>query len=443
MKLIKKVFALTMALLLLVPSVSMAHAESGPTAKTPAADLRATLSELLSNHFVYQTISMTKTYDDAEDTEAINQALERNANDLTKAIQSIYGKEGAAQFEKIFDSQYEETPGLAEAVKSGDKEAEEKAKQQLLQQFPQELGTFLSEATGGNLPADTAEKVLRAHEQDVQDVFYAYVNEDYKKAYQSFRTGFDRMFDISKALSGAIVNQKPDQFNHTKVDTKAADLRSTLNSLASEHFALATLEMQKGFDQAKDYDFVTWAEDQQTADFKGAIASIYGQEAADQFEKIWQKDHIAAQSKVVAATLQEQNDERKDAEQRLKDFSQQFGMFLSQATEGNLPEDAAKEAIWMHEEDVLQTFDQYVNGEYEATYESFDEGFAYMFGVGEMLSEAVVTSMPDEYSMMPSEMPDTGLGGSEQNGFLWMWITFASLVVLSGGVLASRSNKKA
>ncbi|GGD13848.1 copper amine oxidase [Pontibacillus salipaludis] len=438
MKLLKKVFALTMTLLLLVPSVSMAQTNSGPTAKTPAADLRATLSQLLSNHFVYQTISMTKTYDGAEDVEAVNEALERNANDLTKAIESIYGKEGAQQFEEIFDSQYENTPGLAEAVKNGDKEAAEQAKQQLNQEFPKELGNFLSEATGGNLPADTAEKVLRAHEQDVQDVFNAYVEGDYKKAYQTFRTGFDRMFDISKALSGAIVTQNKEQFNHTMVDTKAADLRSTLNQLASEHFALATLEMQKGYDQAEDYDFVTWAEDQQTADFKAAIESIYGAEAADQFEKVWQKDHIAAQSQVVAATLQDNGDERKQAEERLKAFSQEFGMFLSQATEGKLPEDRAKETVWMHEEDVLMTFDHYVNGDYTSTYESFDKGFAFMYNVGETLSEAIVKQMPDTYKMMPSEMPDTGLGTSEQTGSTWIWVTFLSLALLSGGVLATR-----
>ena len=151
MKRFRKVFAIMMALMLLIPSIAMADSNSSPTAKTPAADLRATLSQLLSNHFVYQTLAMTKAYDGAKDADAVNEALERNANDMKKAIESIYGKEGAQQFEKIFSSQYEESPGLAMAVKNGDKEAEKKAKQQLLQEFPKELGTFLSKATDGNL----------------------------------------------------------------------------------------------------------------------------------------------------------------------------------------------------------------------------------------------------------------------------------------------------
>ncbi|MFO7176703.1 hypothetical protein QJS77_14825, partial [Enterococcus faecium] len=101
-------------------------------------------------------------------------------------------------------------------------------------------------------------------------------------------------FNISKALSGAIVTQMPDKFT-TGADTPAVELRSTLNSLAGEHFALAAIGMQKGYDQAEDYDYVTWAEDQNTLDFKAAIASVYGDEGAAQFEKVWNSDHITAQ----------------------------------------------------------------------------------------------------------------------------------------------------
>ncbi|UOQ45380.1 copper amine oxidase [Halobacillus salinarum] len=437
---IKKAFALLMTLMLLVPSMAMAH-EGAPTSKTPAADLRANLNQLLSNHFVYQVLSMTKTYDGAKDADAVNEALERNANDISKAIESIYGKEGAAQFEKIFNSQYEESPGLAEAVKSGDKQAEKKMKQQLLQEFPKELGTFLSKATDGKMPADKAEAVLRQHEQDVQDVFYNYANGDFKKAYQSFREGFHRMSDISKALSSAIVTQMPEKFDHTKADTKAADLRANLNSLLSEHFALATLEMQKGFDQAVDYDFVTWAEDQHTADFKAAINSLYGQKAADQFEKLWQQDHLDAQSKVFIAGLEDNMDARDKAEMRLKDFSKEMGMFLSKATDGKLDEGGAQNAIWKHEASVLETFDNYKDGDYQATYESFDKGFAYMYGVGMMLSDAIIHQMPNEFEMMPSEMPDTGLGGTDHQLSTWIWVVFGSLVVLSGGALATRKQQ--
>ncbi len=79
-------------------------------------------------------------------------------------------------------------------------------------------------------------KALRVHEDQVKETFEDYVEGDYEAAAKTYREGYQQMFAISKALSNAIVTQMPDKFDNTKVDTPAADLRSSLNSLAAEHF---------------------------------------------------------------------------------------------------------------------------------------------------------------------------------------------------------------
>ncbi|GAF20240.1 hypothetical protein JCM19046_4949 [Bacillus sp. JCM 19046] len=58
------------------------------------------------------------------------------------------------------------------------------------------------------------------------------------------------MFDISAALSGAIVAQSPDTFDGTDPNTAAGDLRADASNLVAEHFALATLGMAKEFKDA-------------------------------------------------------------------------------------------------------------------------------------------------------------------------------------------------
>jgi hypothetical protein len=130
---------------------------------------------------------------------------------------------------------------------------------------------------------------------------------------------------------------------------------------------------------------------------------------------------------------------RVKAEESLKMFAQDFGAFLASATEGNMPKEAATDAIWTHEEDILQTFDHYVNRDYATTYDSFREGYGYMFGIGETLGEAIVKQMPDQFGkeMMPESMPDTGLGGMSDNHSIstWIWVAFGAIVLLSGGVL--------
>ncbi|WJE16301.1 copper amine oxidase [Halobacillus sp. ACCC02827] len=432
MKHLKKIMIMMLALVLLVPSLAMAS--NSPTVKTPAADLRSTLDQLLSEHFVLATTYMMKSYDDAPDAEQVWEKLDQNAADMTPAIASVYGEEAAAQFEEIFRGHNDYSDAFVEAAKNDDADAREMAEAEV-DEFVNEFGSFLAAATDGNLPEDAAKEALKAHEQDVVNVFDHYVNGDYQEAYTAFRKGFQRMFTVSEALSTAIVTQMPDQFEGTKADTKAADLRSNLNALAAEHFALAVLEMQKGYDQAEDYDFVTWAENEHTKDFTAAIASIYGEDGAAQFEQVWQQDHINAQADVVSAVLEGDEEAKQMAEDSLQLFAKDFGAFLDAATEGNLPADAATEAVWSHEEDVLQTFESYAGEDYEAAYDSFREGYAFMFGIGETLGDAIVMQMPEQFGTeMPDAMPDTGLGGmSDQGQYIWMWIAFGVLAAAGAG----------
>ncbi|WP_157130887.1 copper amine oxidase [Halobacillus mangrovi] len=434
----KRVFGLLMAILLIVPSIAMAEDHKGPTVKTQASDLRADLDKLLSEHFVLATMFMMKSYEDTEDAEEVWSQLDQNAKDMTPVIASVYGEEAADQFEEMFRSHNDYSDRFVEAAKNDDLKARQEAEKEV-EEFVNEFGSFLAKATEGNVSEKAAKKALAAHEQDVINVFDHYVNEEYQKAYQSFRDGFNRMFDISRSLSTAITKQLPDKFENTKADSKAADLRSNLNTLTSEHFALAALEMQKGFNQAPDYDFVTWAENQHTSDFKTVIQSLYGEEDATEFEKVWQQNHINAQTNVVTAALEENQELRMEAEESLKTFSEDFGAFLSTATEGHLPQETATEAVWSHEEDVLQTFDHYVEGDYEATYDSFREGYGDMFGIGENLGDAMAKQMPDKFGgeMMPESMPDTGLGGMSDTQSIsnWIWVAFGAFTILTGAVL--------
>ncbi|MDN4524529.1 copper amine oxidase [Fictibacillus fluitans] len=423
----KKVLAPVLGLSLLFPSMASA-ADNAPAVKTPAADLRAGLDHLLSEHFALSVIEMEKRYEGAQDADAAKKALDQNAADMKPAIASIYGADAAQQFNDIFAPHNDYTDDYVKAVKAKDMDAKKEAEMKI-DRFAKDFGMFLGKATGGKLPEDAAVKAVQAHEDDVQKAFDSYAAGDYKQSNQAFRDGFHRMFDISKALSTAIVSQSPDKFENSKADTAAADLRSTLNSLTSEHFALAAMSMQKGVDGAKDYDFVNWAEDQHTADFTAAIKGIYGAEGASQFEKVWQGDHINAQGDLVSATLEKDENAMNEAKDRLtSQFATDFGNFLAAATENNLPTKDAMGAVKMHEDQVIQTFEQYVNDDYDMSYQTFREGFKFTFGIGETLGGAIVKQMPDKFAGqgMP-DMPKTGMGGSEASTDTLVWVSIGAL----------------
>lgn len=439
-KAFKKLMVPALGLTLLFPTVAGAAAAE-PTAKTPASDLRATLDQLLSEHFVLAVSSMTKSYDGTEDAEEVTEALDQNAADMTPAIASVYGDEAAAQFEDIFRGHNDYSADFVKAATEDDAELRKDAEAEV-DEFVEEFSTFLDTATEGNLPKEAAADVLEVHEDQVLTTFDEYTEGNYEEAYTTFREGHKHMFAISKALSSAIVTQMPDKFENTKADTPAADLRSTLNSLASEHFALSSLGLEKGYDQSEDYDFVNWAEDRNTADFKAAIGSIYGDEGAAQFEKIWQEDHIAAQADLVVASLSEDEEAMEMAKERMMTtFPKNFGAFLGTATEENLPTDAATEALMAHEKQVIGSFEAYMSGDYQGSTDQFREGYAFMFGVGESLGDAIVKQMPDNFAgeAMPGDMPKTGMGGaSEQSSDLTaLWITLGSLAA-AGSAFAIR-----
>ncbi|MDG5472172.1 copper amine oxidase [Jeotgalibacillus sp. ET6] len=440
----KKIAASVLGLSLLVPAVG--QAQEGPTVNDPAADLRADLDYLLSEHFVLATNAMVKDYMDAPDAEAYNQALDQNAADMTPAIASIYGDEGAAEFERIFRGHNDYTADIVAAAQSGDEEARAAAEDEV-EEFVVEFSTFLDTATEGNLPQEAAEEVLRTHEMDVLSFFDSYVAEDYEAAYGTFREGYDRMYDISAALSGAITTQFPDKFGDYKVDSATSELRSTLNNLAAEHHALAVMGLKSGVDGAPNYDFVTWAEDMHTQDFKAVMASVYGEEGAAAFEDVWTANHIEAEGALVSAYIAEDEEAITAAKAQFETFSTDFGAFLGSATEENLPTADAQAAVWGHEELKLASLDEHIAGDYEASVNTFREGYAYMYGVGESLGNAIVAQNPDMFTNteMPEEMPNAGMGGSQQgsSNMVWVGVSAAASVLAAAFFFLRRKEEQA
>ena len=176
MKNTKKFAATAMAAALVLPGTAafasgggddMKHEESAKnvTVKTKAADLRATLDQLLSEHFVLAVMDMKKQYDGSKDAQYYEAALKQNALDMTPAIASVYGDEGAKQFEKIFVDHNKYTTDLVKAVKADDQDGINASKAET-EEFVQDLSSFLDTATEGKLPKAAAE-VARQRRREV------------------------------------------------------------------------------------------------------------------------------------------------------------------------------------------------------------------------------------------------------------------------------------
>jgi hypothetical protein len=71
--------------------------------------------------------------------------------------------------------------------------------------------------------------------------------------------------------------------------------------------------------------------------------------------------------------------------------------------------------VTAHDTLVVDTFQQYVSGDYNSSYETYRMGYAIMFDIGKGLNGAIVDQFPENFeNNAPDKMPATGMGGHNQ-----------------------------
>ncbi|SDI47898.1 copper amine oxidase [Natribacillus halophilus] len=446
---VNRILMLVMSLLLLVPSFAMAadHDDEGyegdeeADVATPAGDLRADLDYLLSEHAYLAVVAMQKGVDESEDFEEAVEALDGNTEDLTEAITDVYGEEAGQTFNDMWNDHIDFFVDYVTATAEDDEESRQEALDNL-EQYRDDFSEFLSEATEGDLPAGDLADGLQAHVDDLIGAFDNYVEEDFEAAYQDIRDAYAHMFHLSEDLAGTITEQFPEDFDNTTVNTPAVDLRSELNHAFSEHAALAILTMQKGIDGEEDFDEAAWALDENTADLTAAVEDVYGEEAGAEFQEMWD-EHIDFFVDYVNATAEDDQQGQEEALNSLENYRDDFSAFLSEATEGNMPQEELADGLQAHVDQLITAFDSYVEGDFDTAYDNVREGIHHMYMPAEGLAAAVVTQFPEDFDgeAMPDEMPETGMGGatSGDSGATMIWITLGAFFTLAAGFILFRN----
>ncbi len=413
-----------------------------PSVETPAADLRATLGHLLSEHAYLAVETMRKGAQGAKDFEASAGALSENTEALTGAISSVYGEEAGAQFNQIWSDHIGFFVDYVKATGSENEEAKQEALENL-EGYKEEFSKFLETATGERLEAESLTKGLQMHINQLVGSFDSYVEGDYEKAYEQEREAIAHMHGVAKGFSSAITDQFPEKFDETKAVTPASDLRATLGHLLSEHAGLAMMTMQNGIDGSEDFEASAAALNKNTEALTAAIASVYGEEAGMKFNEMW-SGHIGNFVEYVQATGAEDEAAKEKALEALDNYRADFSSFLETATEGRLKSDALAEGLQMHVTQLIGAFDSYTNEDYDAAYNSVREAYAHMYKPAKGLSGAFADQFPDKFAMsMPTDMPKTGMGGTAEQQLPIEWILAAVLATMAAtGVVVRRKLQK-
>jgi hypothetical protein len=171
-------------------------------------------------------------------------------------------------------------------------------------------------------------------------------------------------------------------------DSDAANLRVSLDELLGEHIILAAKATDAALGGRND-QFAAYGDLLNTngTDLGGAIGSIYGTDAEDQFNQIWS----AHNGFFVDYTTGVATDDMAKADKAVSDLTgtyvPQFSAFLAGAT--GLPEAAVTDLVTQHVVQTKAVVDAQASGDWETAYAALRTAYAHMQMIGDALAPAI------------------------------------------------------
>jgi len=170
---------------------------------SPLTRLRSTLGELLGEHMQLVVDAMGAALRGGPEFRADAAQVNADTGQLASAFGVLFGPQSATRFESVWGDHVDALIGYSGAVAAKDQKGKAQALAQL-RAFEQHLSTFLSTSTEGRLKAPALSEMLHMHDRDLVGQLDAYARGDYTTAYGMTYEGYQHMFEVAEALSGAI-----------------------------------------------------------------------------------------------------------------------------------------------------------------------------------------------------------------------------------------------
>ncbi|MGQ0678925.1 MAG: hypothetical protein ACT4OM_04590 [Actinomycetota bacterium] len=380
--------------------------EAAPTSDTPAAALRAGLTELLQEHVYLAALATGAALRGDNDgftafATALNGPSNSNTADLVAAVGSAYGDEVGTAFEGLWrsDGHIPAVVAYTQAVAKDDKAAADKAVADLLA-YADTFGETMNQVNE-NLPADVVAESVKGHITSLKAVIDAQKAGNQPAVYTSLREAFGHMSGTAKALAAATVQKFPDDFAGDS-DSPASELRAAFTRLLPEHVFLAASATggalggrQAQFEAAA--ASLNGPSNSNTSDIVAGVGSAYGSEVGTAFDGLWRSDgHIPA---VVAYTQAVAGNDKPAADKAVADllaYADTFGETMNSVNE-NLPADAVADGVKMHITTLKDVIDAQKAGDPAKTATTLRAAAHHMAEFAAVLSGATVAKFPEKF----------------------------------------------
>ena len=176
-------------------------------------------------------------------------------------------------------------------------------------------------------------------------------------------------------------------------------LQQTLTDLLDSHVYLASITVYAGLTSGLDspqFEAAAATLDQNSQDLAAAIESVYGAEAGDAFLKQW-RQHIQFFVDYTAAKATDDQAGANKALKQLEQYKKDFSEFLDSATGGELPSDAAADALQMHVNSLVDAIDAAVAGDPKVFDKIYEAATGHMPMTASALAGAITAQFPDKF----------------------------------------------
>lgn len=185
-----------------------------------AAELRVLLNSMEQLHVDLTLIALQSKYDGlylgphdvlaTAKIEAAGKLLDKNSNELSGAIGSIYGEDAGKKFLEIWRQHVSLFVNYANALKNNYKDEQTKLTDQIYKNI-EDISRFISSANP-NLPFDAVHKLLTEHADLLKTSLDSYASGDYQKSYDVQAQANMQIGKVADGMAGAIVKQFPEKF---------------------------------------------------------------------------------------------------------------------------------------------------------------------------------------------------------------------------------------
>jgi hypothetical protein len=359
-----------------------------------AADLRTTVDLLLGEHIFLATKATSAALGGRQaEFAAYGDLLNKNGTDIGDLIGAAYGPDAKDQFNKIWSAHNGFFVDYTTGVAKGDKAMQDKAVEDLTTQYVPQFAAFIATATG--LPKDAVASLTLDHVTQTKQIVDDQAKKDWVAAYADTRKAFAHMQMIGDAIAPAIAAKFPAKFPGDST-SEAVGFRVALNGLLQEHLFLATDATGAALGgRADEFAAAGDALNKNGTDVGAALGSLYGNDAKDQFNKIWSAHNGFFVDYTTGVAKADKVMQDKAVMDLTQTYVPQFAAFIATAT--GLPVDAVTTLTAEHVTTTKDVVD--AQGAKNAADAAAKDLLAaqHMQMIGDPLAKAIVAKLPAKF----------------------------------------------